>query len=82
MAFRQIIDQLHATLAERGWTDMRPAYGFVLLAARDRPLTPRAIVELVGFTKQAASQLIDAMQRSGYVSKERDPRDAGLVTVA
>lgn len=76
MAYRQIIDQLHSTLAERGWTDVRPPYGFVLLAARHGPITPRAITELLGFTKQAASQLIDAMERDGYLKREPDPADA------
>ncbi|MDP2292887.1 MAG: MarR family transcriptional regulator [Actinomycetota bacterium] len=76
MAFRQIVDQLHDTLGERGWDDVRPVYGFVLLAARDAPVTPRQIVDLLGFTKQAASQLVDAMAADGYVRKDRDPDDA------
>ncbi|HEY8547596.1 MAG TPA: hypothetical protein VIL36_21185, partial [Acidimicrobiales bacterium] len=33
MAFRQLIDELHARLAARGWGAMRPPYGFVLVAA-------------------------------------------------
>lgn len=76
MAYRQIIDQLHSALAERGWTDVRPPYGFVLLAARQGPITPRAITELLGFTKQAASQLLDAMERDGYLRRQPDPDDA------
>jgi DNA-binding MarR family transcriptional regulator len=76
MAFRQIIDQLHETLAERGWSDVRPVYGFVLLAARDGPIAPRSIIDLLGFTKQAASQLIDAMESDGYLRRDRDPTDA------
>ncbi len=76
MAYRQIIDQLHESLCARGWTDVRPVYGFVLLIARDAPVTPRAIVEVLGFTKQAASQLVDAMEADGYVRRDRDPNDA------
>lgn len=76
MAFRQIIDQLHERLAASGWDDVRPSYGFVLLAASDAPLAPRSIADLLGFTKQAASQLIDAMERDGYVRRERHPDDA------
>lgn len=76
MAFRQIVDQLHETLGDRGWGDVRPVYGFVLLAARDAPVTPRQVVELLGFTKQAASQLIDAMEADGFLRKDRDPNDA------
>jgi len=76
MAFRQIIDELHETLAARGWADVRPSYGFVLLAARDGALTPKAITELLGFTKQAASQLVDAMEGDGYLLRSPHPDDA------
>ena len=35
IAYRLLIDGLHDRLQAQGWTDVRPAYGFVLLAARD-----------------------------------------------
>jgi len=28
MSFQQLIDDLHVRLAVRGWTDVRPAFGF------------------------------------------------------
>jgi len=37
IAYRLLIDSLHDRLQAQGWTDVRPAYGFVLLAARDQP---------------------------------------------
>ncbi len=73
MAFRHLIDELHARLAKRGYTDVRSAYGYVLLAARSRPTTGTDVAELLGMTKQAASKLIDAMEQGGYV--KRRPRD-------
>jgi DNA-binding MarR family transcriptional regulator len=82
MAFRQIIDQLHETLAERGWNDVRPVYGFVLLAARDGPITPRSLIDLLGFTKQAVSQLIDSMEGDGYLRRDRDPTDARATLIS
>lgn len=69
MSFRTMIDDLHARLAQRGWTDVRPAYGFVLLALRDGPTSAKDIAALMGVTKQAASQLVDAMQAAGYVTR-------------
>ena len=36
IGYRLLIDQLHDRLRALGWTDVRPAYGFVLLAARDQ----------------------------------------------
>ena len=70
MAFRDLIDDLHERLAQRGWSDVRPPYGFVLLAARERPTTAGELAALLGISKQATSQLIDAMSTAGYVRRE------------
>jgi DNA-binding MarR family transcriptional regulator len=75
MAFRQVIDDLHTRLADRGWRGMRPPYGFVLVAASHGPLNGSAIADLMGMTKQAASKLVDAMEADGYV--RREPGGAG-----
>lgn len=76
MAFRTIIDELHARLLARGWKDVRPAYGYVLLAARDASITGSEVAALMGVTKQAASKLIDAMESAGYVRRHEHPEDA------
>ena len=73
MAFRDLVDELHRRLAEQGWTDVRPAYGFVLLAARDGGITGSGIAALLGTTKQAASKQVDAMAAAGLVT--RNPAD-------
>ncbi|HEY3143484.1 MAG TPA: MarR family transcriptional regulator [Acidimicrobiales bacterium] len=82
MAFRHLIDELHERLDERGWPDHRPAFGFVLLAAREQPLTGRAIGDLLGMTKQAASKLVESMEDAGYVRRRPDPSDARVKVVA
>ncbi|MEZ4451930.1 MAG: MarR family transcriptional regulator [Nannocystaceae bacterium] len=74
MAYRTLIDDLHAALRRRGWADVRPAFGFVLLAARDQPTTVTGLASLMGTTKQAASKLVDTMVAAGYV--ERVDHDA------
>jgi DNA-binding MarR family transcriptional regulator len=76
MAYRTLIDDLHEGLRVRGWTDVRPAFGFVLLAARERPTTATALAVLMGTTKQAASKLVDAMATAGYVVRATDAADA------
>jgi len=82
MAYRHLIDGLHARLAEHGYHDVRPSFGYVLLAARDAPVPARALADLLGVTKQAASQLIDAMALGGYVQRRDDPDDARAKLVA
>lgn len=69
MAYRALIEDLHDRLRARGWTDVRPAYGFVLLAARDESTTATDLAALMGTTKQAASKLVDAMAAAGYVRR-------------
>jgi len=75
IAYRQLIDSLHGRLQARGWTDVRPAFGFVLLAARDQPTSVTELAGLMGITKQAASKLVDAMISGGYIHRGTDPQD-------
>jgi DNA-binding MarR family transcriptional regulator len=75
MAYRDLIEKLHARLRERGWEDVRPAFGFVLLAARDTTVTITEIAALMGTTKQAASKLAAAMSDAGYLVMGADSDD-------
>jgi DNA-binding MarR family transcriptional regulator len=76
MAYRLLIDDLHRELAARGWTDVREAFGFVLLALRDGPISLRELVATLGTSKQAVSKLVEAMVGVGLVERVADPRDA------
>jgi DNA-binding MarR family transcriptional regulator len=75
IGYRLLIDRLHDRLQARGWTGVRPAFGFVLLAARDQPTSVTGLASLMGTTKQAASKLVDAMVASGYVQRETSGQD-------
>ena len=59
IGYRMLIDGLHDRLRARGWSDVRPAFGFVLLAARDQPTSVSELAEVMGTTKQAASKLVE-----------------------
>ena len=76
MAYRMLVDGLHEGLAERGWTDVRPAFGFVLLALRAGPASLRDLPGALGTSKQAVSKLVEAMVAAGYVERAADPADA------
>lgn len=76
MAYRMLMDDLHERLRDAGWHDVRPAFGFVLLAARAEPTTATDIAALMGTTKQAASKLIAAMDSAGYVRRSVGASDA------
>jgi DNA-binding MarR family transcriptional regulator len=76
MGYRMLVDALHEELPRRGWSDVRPAFGFVLLALRDSPAALRDLPGALGTSKQAVSKLVDAMVAAGYVDRTTDPDDA------
>jgi DNA-binding MarR family transcriptional regulator len=79
IAYRALVDGLHARLAERaGPTCGRTS---AVLLAVDGGLRSVEIAVLLGVTKQAASKLVDTMQAAGYVA-EPDPRDERAKRVA
>ena len=81
LSYRLLIDGLHDRLREQGWNDVRPAFGFVLLATRDQATTSTGLASVLGISKQAASKLVDAMEDAGYVSRSPGVRDARERTV-
>lgn len=76
IAFRALLERVHERLAERGYPDVGSGFGYVLLAARERPLTGNDVATLMGVTKQAASKLIDAMEAARYLERRDHPEDA------
>ena len=76
MAYRMLVDDLHERLAERGWTGVRPAFGFVLLALRAGPVSLRDLPGVLGTSKQAVSKLVDAMVAAGFAERAPDPTDS------
>ena len=76
MAYRLLVDDLHQRLADRGWTGVRPAFGFVLLALREGPVDLRELPAVLGTSKQAVSKLVDAMVAAGYAERAAHPDDA------
>ncbi|XRQ12744.1 MarR family winged helix-turn-helix transcriptional regulator [Actinomadura welshii] len=76
LAFRAIIDELHAELAEQGHPGMRPAYGFVLQAIGPAGTTAAELGRSLGVSKQAAGKMIESLERLGYVERAADPSDA------
>jgi DNA-binding MarR family transcriptional regulator len=85
MAFRALTDRVHAGLTAQGWGELRPAHGFTFqfLASRGGATAVELAAHL-GVTKQAATQLVDELERLGYVTRRRHDTDrrARLVTLS
>ncbi|WP_298328256.1 MarR family transcriptional regulator [Haloactinopolyspora sp.] len=75
LAFRGLIDALHAELARQGHPHVRPMHGFALQALAGGA-TAAELGRRLGVSKQAAGKTIDALERLGYVERGTDPGDA------
>jgi DNA-binding MarR family transcriptional regulator len=76
LAGRALVDGLHERLQARGWHDVRPAYGYVLLACRDGQPTSSELAELLGVSKQAAAKLVEAMVLADLLRRVASAGDA------
>ncbi|KGN38080.1 MarR family transcriptional regulator [Knoellia subterranea KCTC 19937] len=74
--FRQLIDEMHRRLAERGHPDLRPAIGFAVQAISHGATTASDLGRATGVSKQAASKTVDQLLSMGYVETVPDERDA------
>ncbi|MDY7099840.1 MAG: MarR family transcriptional regulator [Actinomycetota bacterium] len=81
-AFRVLIDELHAELAERGHPHVRPLHGFALQAIGPDGTTVTELGRRLGVTKQAATKTAERLEALGYVERRRSPDDGRVVLVA
>lgn len=75
-AFRTVIDDLHADLADVGHADARPAHGFALQAIGPDGASVSELGRRLGVSKQAAAKTVAGLVDLGYASREHDPSDA------
>jgi DNA-binding MarR family transcriptional regulator len=80
-AFRAVVDDLHAQLAEQGHPDARPLHGFALQAVGADGVTLSELGRRLGVSKQAAAKTAAALERLGYLRREPDPGDARQVVL-
>jgi DNA-binding MarR family transcriptional regulator len=76
MAFQLVLAEFNDRLAQQGQAGLRPVHGmtFQVLAAHGGA-TGTELADRLGVTKQAAGQLVDDLERRGYV--RRTPHPAG-----
>jgi DNA-binding MarR family transcriptional regulator len=75
MAFQLVLSEFVRRLDAAGYDDLRPMHGLAFQALYGDGLTSTELAERLGFTKQAAGQLVDELERGGYV--QRRPHPAG-----
>lgn len=72
---RTIIDDLHQRLAQLGYDDIRPAHGFAFQRIALNGATGNELAEFLDITKQAASEMVDYLEKHGYVERRPHPTD-------
>lgn len=71
----ELVDGVQRGLAERGYADVRPVHGFAFARLAESPATTAQLAEHLGVTKQATSELVGYLVRSGYLTRVPDPDD-------
>ncbi|MEU3934399.1 MarR family transcriptional regulator [Streptomyces sp. NPDC029044] len=69
------VEQLHRQLADEGFEGLRYRHGsvFRFIAPEGSRLT--ALAEQSGLSKQALGEVVDELERLGYVERTADPND-------
>lgn len=75
VAYQEFVRELHAAHATAGFTDLGRSDGFVFRSLAIRPMTVSELAGHLEITKQGAAQIIDDMERRGYVERQPDPDD-------
>lgn len=72
---RALEEFLHEGLREAGYGDVRPAHYAVFRYLGPEGSRVTELAEAAGMTKQSMGELVDYLERCGYVERRADPRD-------
>lgn len=75
LAFARFKDALHGHLADEGFDDIGPSFGFVFRALDETSLKLRELAERLEITPQGALKIVDDMVAKRYVTRLADPDD-------
>jgi DNA-binding MarR family transcriptional regulator len=75
LAYQEFVRELRAKLAEQGFADQGRSDGYVLRALGAQPMTVSELADRLEISKQGAGQLVDDMERRGYLERRPDPTD-------
>ncbi|MFE0821344.1 MarR family winged helix-turn-helix transcriptional regulator [Streptomyces sp. NPDC058794] len=71
-----LTQRIHEGVVARGFEGVRPAHGFAFARLAPDGATVTDLAVHLGMTKQAASQLVEELDRKGYVERRPHPADA------
>ncbi|MGW0393549.1 MarR family winged helix-turn-helix transcriptional regulator [Streptomyces sp. NPDC003042] len=68
-----MLGEFSRRVAAAGYTDLRPLHGMAFQALKGPGATASELAERLGVTKQAAGQIVDDLEKRGYVRREPHP---------
>lgn len=75
LAYQEFVRELRETLAAQGFSDQGRSDGYVLRTLSAEPMTVSGLAERLEISKQGAGQIVDDMERRGYVVRVPSPTD-------
>jgi len=75
LAYQEFVRELRTTLSKQGFADQGRSDGYVLRALGAAPMTVSELADRLEISKQGAGQIVDDMERRGYVERHPDPTD-------
>lgn len=73
MGFQLVLAEFVRRVAAAGYPDLRPVHGMVFQVLQGPGATATELAERLGVTKQAAGQLVDDLERRGYLRRQPHP---------
>ncbi|MFC6015770.1 MarR family winged helix-turn-helix transcriptional regulator [Plantactinospora solaniradicis] len=73
LGFQLVLAEFVRRVAEAGYPDLRPVHGLAFQVLRGPGVTSTELADRLGVTKQAAGQLVDDLERRGYVRRQAHP---------
>jgi DNA-binding MarR family transcriptional regulator len=75
LAYQRFVQDLRDAHAKAGFGDTGRSDGYVFRALATRPMTVNELATRLQISKQGAGQIVDDMERRGYVRRRPDPSD-------
>ena len=75
-AYQGFVRQLHADMAEHGFDDLGRSDGVVMRVLHRQARTVSELSALLEITPQGTAQIVEDMERRGFVVRRPDPSDA------
>jgi DNA-binding MarR family transcriptional regulator len=73
LGFQLVLREFVTRVDAAGYADLRPIHGVVFQTLRESGATSTELAEHLGVTKQAAGQIVDELERKGYVTRQPHP---------